>query len=66
MSSESPREQNYSECAAPKQHREHLCILMEQGRSREVAERSAHPKFSCRNCGVYADEARDVCNPKPL
>jgi hypothetical protein len=66
MRPESQQEQSYNECSTPTQHREHLCILMEQGRSREVAERSAHPKFTCRNCGVYADEARDVCNPKPL
>ncbi|KIH75669.1 hypothetical protein SAMN05660860_03058 [Geoalkalibacter ferrihydriticus] len=59
-------EQSYNECTNAQQHREHLCILMEQGRSREVSERSTHPAFACRNCGAYANEAQDLCNPMSL
>jgi hypothetical protein len=39
---------------------------MEQGRSREVAERSGTPRFSCRNCSALADRAEDLCRPQAL
>jgi hypothetical protein len=53
-------------CEGPARHPEHLCTLMEQGRSREVAERSGTPRFSCRNCSALADRAEDLCRPQAL
>lgn len=53
-------------CEGPEQHLEHLCRLMEQGRSQEIAERTRHPRFSCRNCAAVADRAQDLCRPQPL
>ncbi|MDO3377904.1 hypothetical protein [Geoalkalibacter halelectricus] len=66
MTPNTDQEPTYNECTSAQQHSEHLCILMEQGRSREVSERSRNPAFLCRNCGAYADQRRDLCNPMPL
>ncbi len=66
MPPKNDQEKTYNECKGPGAHREHLCLLMEQGRTREVNERAQHPAFVCRNCGARADEQKDLCNPKPL
>ncbi|MBN2428487.1 MAG: hypothetical protein JXK94_09140 [Deltaproteobacteria bacterium] len=53
-------------CKDTEAHREHMCSLMELGKMREVAELSQNPAFVCRNCGVKADRAENLCYPKPL
>lgn len=53
-------------CGGPEHHPEHLCRLMQQGRSQEIEERTRQPRFSCRNCAAVADRADDLCRPQPL
>jgi len=53
-------------CDGPDRHPDHLCTLMEQGRSREIAERASKPRFSCRNCSALADRAEDLCRPRAI
>ena len=53
-------------CKDSESHREHMCSLMELGKMREVAELSKNPAFFCKNCGVKADRAENLCNPEPL
>ena len=66
MPSKTNEEPSYNECTGPGGHSGHMCLLMEQGRTREVAERAKNPAFSCRNCGARADARKDLCNPEPL
>lgn len=53
-------------CKETECHREHMCSLMELGKMQEVAELSKNPAFICKNCGVKADRAENLCNPVPL
>ena len=57
---------NYGGCDRPTGHGDHLCRLMEQGKTGEIAEKTRHPAFSCANCGARADQEEDLCNPQPL
>ncbi len=61
-----PAEKTYDTCIGPECHRDHMCVLMEKGMTEEVAQRSTHPEFSCRNCGARANRREDLCNPAPL
>ena len=53
-------------CKDSEAHREHMCSLMELGKMLEVAELSRNPAFVCKNCGVMADRAENLCHPEPL
>jgi len=53
-------------CAGPDRHLGHLCKLVEQGGSWEIAERPGNPRFSCRNCVAFANRAGDLCRPQAL
>jgi hypothetical protein len=59
-------ERAYDPCTKPEKHRDHLCLLMEKGLTEEVAQRTSHPRFSCRNCGARANDREDLCNPVSL
>lgn len=60
-----PPSQIETGCLEPRQHREHICSLMEQGKTGEIKRRTDKPAFFCGNCGAYANEAADLCRPKP-
>ena len=60
------REKTTYFCKDSESHREHMCSLMELGKMQEVAELSKNPAFICKNCGVKADRAENLCNPEPL
>ncbi|PLX79070.1 MAG: hypothetical protein C0616_12280 [Desulfuromonas sp.] len=53
-------------CEGAKQHRAHLCSLMERGKTEEIKQRTDQPKFSCRNCRAVANKAEDLCKPEPF
>jgi len=53
-------------CDGPERHPEHLCRLMEQGRSGEIAAQTTNPRFSCRNCNAVAAEADALCRPQAI
>jgi len=53
-------------CKDSEGHREHMCSLMELGKMQEVVELSKNPAFVCKNCGVRADRAENLCHPEPL
>lgn len=59
-------DRTYDACSSPKNHRDHMCHLMEKGMSAEIRKRTTNPAFSCANCGARANEAEDLCNPRPL
>ncbi len=58
--------ETYNACSSPENHRDHMCHLMEKGMHREIQQRTTHPAYSCGNCGAQANEAEDLCNPRPL
>ncbi len=60
------RKETYDTCGDPHRHREHMCLLMESGRTAEVALKSSSPAFACKNCRAVANDAEDLCNPTPL
>ncbi len=60
------KDRTYNPCGKPQQHREHLCMLMEEGKTEEVRKRSSQPAYVCRNCRAQANEAEDLCNPQSI
>jgi len=56
----------YNTCRGPLDHRDHLCNLMEKGKTEEVRRRAADPRFACRNCRAQAHNRGDLCNPEPI
>ena len=42
----------------------HMCTLKEQGIMDEIDRRCVRPRVVCAKCGVKADDAAYVCNPR--
>ncbi len=66
MGEKKNRRSTDSSCRKPEGHGEHMCLLMEKGKTAEVARRASNPAFVCQNCGARANQKEDVCNPEPL
>ena len=60
------KEKGYGACKGPRDHSDHMCVLMEKGLTEEIRRRSSQPAFVCGNCGARADTAEDLCNPEAL
>lgn len=63
---ERTEEKSYNICERPEEHRDHMCHLMEKGKTAEIRRRSTDPRFVCGNCGARAHEKEDLCNPGGL
>lgn len=60
------KDKTYGGCESPEFHSDHMCVLMEKGRTEAIRRRSLHPVRVCGNCKAQADKAEDLCNPQPL
>ena len=54
------------DCKTPRRHRQHLCKLLQQGEMQEFDRRRSAPQVICCRCGLSANDAEDVCQPRPL
>ena len=48
------------------QHKMHMCALKSHGKDECIKTLSDSPSFECGNCGSKANEADNLCEPKPL
>lgn len=44
----------------------HLCKLLREGLMEELERCSARPAFVCCKCGAKANQAKYLCQPRPL
>jgi predicted nucleic acid-binding Zn ribbon protein len=47
-------------------HKMHMCALAATDNAELMEHLADHPTVECRNCGALANDARNVCNPRPL
>jgi hypothetical protein len=53
-------------CQEPRSHKAHLCKLLKHGEMEELDRRRTQPTVICCRCGFTANDAHDVCQPRPL
>ncbi len=47
-------------------HKMHMCALKSQNEDECIKSLSDKPTVECKNCGAKANDAKNVCDPKPL
>ncbi len=60
------KERTYNPCTMPEVHPDHLCRLMEEGRTAEIAVLASSPAYLCANCGARANHAQNLCKPQEI
>ena len=52
--------------AVMREHDNHLCVLSNHMRTKDMMKLVDKPKFICERCGRAANKAENLCRPAPL